>query len=57
MSGVVLVALSQNLPEAAQTLAAAIRALGFAGMGAALLRPFSFGIGHPPRRRAGRHAE
>jgi hypothetical protein len=38
MTGVVLVALSQNLPEAAQTLAAAIRALGFAGMGAALLR-------------------
>jgi hypothetical protein len=38
MSGVVLVALSQNLPDAAQTLAAAIRALGFAGMGAALLQ-------------------
>ena len=38
MTGVVLVALSQNLPEAAQTLAAAVRALGFAGMGAALLR-------------------
>lgn len=38
MTGVVLVALSQNLPEAAQALAAAIRALGFAGMGAALLR-------------------
>jgi hypothetical protein len=38
MTGVVLVALSQNAPETAQTLAAAIRALGFAGMGAALLR-------------------
>jgi hypothetical protein len=38
MTGVVFVALSQNLPEAAQTLAAAIRAVGFAGMGAALLR-------------------
>jgi len=38
MTGVVLVALSQNLPEAAQTVAAAIRALGFAGMGAALVR-------------------
>ena len=38
IAGVVLVALSQNLPEAAQTIAAAIRALGFAGMGAALLR-------------------
>ena len=37
MTGVVLVGLSQNLPEAAQTFAAAIRALGFAGMGAALL--------------------
>jgi hypothetical protein len=38
MAGVVLVALSQNLPEGVQVLAAGIRDLGFAGMGAALLR-------------------
>ena len=37
MAGVVLVSLSQTLPEGAQVLAAAIRDLGFAGMGAALL--------------------
>jgi hypothetical protein len=38
MAGVVLVSLSQNLPEGPQVLAAGIRDLGFAGMGAALLR-------------------
>jgi hypothetical protein len=38
MAGVVLVALSQNLPEGAQLLAAGLRDLGFAAMGAALLR-------------------
>jgi hypothetical protein len=38
MVGVVLVALSQGLPEGAQTVAAGVRDLGFAGMGAALLR-------------------
>jgi hypothetical protein len=37
MAGVVLVSLSQTLPEGPQVLAAAIRSLGFAGMGAALL--------------------
>ena len=37
MAGVVLVSLSQTLPEGPQVLAAAIRDLGFAGMGAALL--------------------
>ena len=37
MAGVVLVSLSQSLPEGPQVLAAAIRDLGFAGMGAALL--------------------
>ena len=37
MAGVVLVSLSQDLPAGAQLLAAAIRDLGFAGMGAALL--------------------
>ncbi len=37
MAGVVLVSLSQTLPEGPQVLSAAIRDLGFAGMGAALL--------------------
>jgi hypothetical protein len=37
MAGVVLVSLSQTLPAGPQVLAAAIRDLGFAGMGAALL--------------------
>jgi hypothetical protein len=37
MAGVVLVSVSQTLPEGPQLLAAAIRDLGFAGMGAALL--------------------
>jgi hypothetical protein len=39
MAGVVVVSLSQTLPAGPQLLAAAIRDLGFAGMGAALLRP------------------
>jgi hypothetical protein len=49
MAGVVLVSLSQTLPEGPQVLAAAIRDLGFAGMGAALLGllPVS---GKPPYR-------
>jgi hypothetical protein len=38
MAGVVLVAISQGMPEGAQVMAAGIRDLGFAGMGAALLR-------------------
>jgi len=38
MAGVVLVAISQGMPEGAQVVAAGIRDLGFAGMGAALLR-------------------
>jgi hypothetical protein len=38
MVGVVLVALSQNLPAGAQVLAAGIRDISFAGMGLALLR-------------------
>jgi hypothetical protein len=42
MAGVVLVSLAQNLPEGPQVVAAAIRDLGFAGMGVALvLRPVS----------------
>jgi hypothetical protein len=36
MAGVMLVSLSQGLPAGAQLLAAAVRDLGFAGMGAAL---------------------
>jgi hypothetical protein len=38
MAGVVLVSISQGLAEGPQVLAASIRDLGFAGMGAALLR-------------------
>ena len=38
MGGVVLVALSQTLPEGPLLLAAATRDVGLAGMGAALLR-------------------
>ncbi|MDX6702374.1 MAG: hypothetical protein QOF26_2600 [Baekduia sp.] len=37
VAGVILVSLSQNLPEGPQLVAAGIRDLGFAGMGAALL--------------------
>jgi hypothetical protein len=37
MAGVVLVSVSQTLPEGPQLLAAALRDLGFAGMGASLL--------------------
>lgn len=38
MAGVVLVAATQGLPDSAQLVAAGVRDLGFAGMGAALLR-------------------
>jgi hypothetical protein len=38
MVGVVLVAAAQGLPDGAQLVAAGVRDLGFAGMGAALLR-------------------
>ncbi|MCW2983262.1 MAG: conserved rane protein of unknown function [Conexibacter sp.] len=38
IAGVVLVSLAQGLPEGPQLVAAGIRDLGFAGMGAALLR-------------------
>ena len=38
MAGVVLVALAQSAPDGAQLAAAGVRALGLAGMGAALLR-------------------
>jgi hypothetical protein len=47
MAGVVLVSLSQTLPEGPQLLAAAIRDLGFAGMGAALLGAHAVS-GHRP---------
>lgn len=54
MAGVVLVAFSQNLPEAAQVLSAGIRDLGFAGMGAALLRGGAVPI-HPTAPQASVH--
>ena len=56
MAGVVLVSLSQTLPEGAQVLAAAIRDLGFAGMGAALVvhRGPRWDPGQPAMRRHGR---
>jgi hypothetical protein len=38
MAGVVLVAVAQGLPDGAQLVAAGVRDLGFAGMGAALIR-------------------
>ncbi|MEO6606036.1 MAG: hypothetical protein ABIN55_10520 [Aeromicrobium sp.] len=38
MAGVILVALAQGLPDGAQLFAAGVRALGFAGMGVALMR-------------------
>jgi hypothetical protein len=47
MAGVVLVSLSQTLPAGPQVLAAAIRDLGFAGMGAALLGAHALS-GHGP---------
>jgi hypothetical protein len=46
MTGVVLVALTQRMPEGVQLVAAGVRDLGFAGMGAAILRS----------RTAGSHA-
>jgi hypothetical protein len=52
MIGVVLVVLTQTLPEGAQVLAAAFRDLGFAGMGAALLRAHARS-GHYPVASAG----
>jgi hypothetical protein len=61
IAGVILVALSQTLPAGPQVLAAAIRDLGFAGMGAALLRagvvsshrPSARGVSHGERASAG----
>jgi hypothetical protein len=54
MAGVVLVALSQNLPEGPQLLAAGLRDLGFAAMGAALLRTQQPRPAVPPRFQASR---
>jgi hypothetical protein len=48
IAGMVLVAGTQNAPDSVQTIAAAVRDLGFAGMGAALLLPG----GAAGRRRA-----
>jgi hypothetical protein len=44
IAGVILVCVSQTLPEGPQLIAAAIRDLGFAGMGAALLQAPSEGL-------------
>jgi hypothetical protein len=49
MAGVVLVVLSQNLPEGPQLLAAGLRDLGLAAMGAALLRAQQPRPAVPPR--------
>jgi hypothetical protein len=49
MAGVVLVAVTQTMPEGAQLSAAGVRDLGFAGMGAAMLR------GSATRPQAGPH--
>lgn len=38
MAGVVLVAVTQTMPEGVQLTAAGVRDLGFAGMGAAMVR-------------------
>jgi hypothetical protein len=43
IAGVVLVALTQSLPEGPQLVAAGLRDLGFAGMGASLLRAHAGG--------------
>lgn len=43
MAGVVLVAATQGAPEGVQLVAAGVRDLGFAGMGAALLAPRPLG--------------
>lgn len=47
MAGVVLVAVTQTMPESTQLAAAGVRALGFIGMGAAMLRAPRAG---PPAR-------
>ena len=57
MAGVVLVALSQTLPEGPQLLAAATRDLGFAGMGAALLGAHALPGPAPGQARAGLSGE
>jgi hypothetical protein len=49
MAGVVLVAATQGAPEGIQLVAAGIRDLGFAGMGAALL--VGSGVGRPAMAR------
>jgi hypothetical protein len=52
MAGVVLVSGAQSLPEGPQVLAAAVRDLGFAGMGAALLGAHALSR-HTPVRAPG----
>jgi hypothetical protein len=55
-AGVVLVALSQGLPEGVGTAAAGVRDLAFAGMGVALLRAGPSRVSWPASWPAGRNA-
>ncbi|MEA2458002.1 MAG: hypothetical protein QOC95_974, partial [Thermoleophilaceae bacterium] len=55
-AGVVLVALSQGLPEGVGTAAAGVRDLAFAGMGVALLRAGASRVSWPAGRNAARRA-
>lgn len=52
-AGVVLVAASQGAPEGVQLVAAGVRDLGFAGMGASLLYAATAPAPRPPGRGAG----
>jgi hypothetical protein len=54
MAGVVLVVVTQGMAEGVQLVAAGVRALGFAGMGAALLRAPA--VGGRPSAPTGRGA-
>ena len=56
MVGVVLVALSQGLPDGLQLVAAGTRDLGFVGMGVAQIRSATTRTIKPDSRRVGQHA-
>ena len=56
MAGVVLVALSQGLPNGVQLIAAGTRDLGFVGMGVAQIRSATASKIKPNSRRVGQHA-
>ena len=55
MVGVVLVALSQGLPDGVQLVAAGTRDLGFVGMGVAQIRSTATRTIKPNSRRVGKH--